>query len=299
VEFWQSLSFTETEQLVDLAKLCEEVGFHGALLSDHVFFPDRLDSRYPYAEDGAPPFGPETEWPEPWAAISAMASATTRLRFTTAVYLAALRHPLLVAQSVATAAVLSRDRVALGVGVGWMAEEFAVLGRDFHTRGRRLDETIQVLRAVWAGGMTEHHGAHYDFDRLQMSPVPRRRIPIYVGGTSPAALRRAARNDGWIGAGNDPAELPGLLRRLRAHRREVGRDAEPFETIVAVNAPPDVDLFRRLEDAGATATIHYPLVFALGPGASLERKRRALERFGDAVLARCAGTRGAARRGSG
>jgi len=287
VKLWQSLSFTETDQLVPLARICEEVGFHGVIVSDHVFFPGRLESKYPYAQDGRPPFGPETEWPEPWAAISAMAAATARLRFATAVYLAALRHPLLVAQSVSTAAVLSEDRVALGVGAGWMAEEFAPLGQDFRTRGSRLDEMIEVLRTLWSGGMIEHHGTHYDFGPLQMRPAPKRPVPVYVGGTSGPALRRAARNDGWIGAGNDPAEVPALVERLRALRAEAGREGEPFETIVAVTAPPDVDLFCRLEDAGATATIHYPLLFSLGPGALLEQKREALEHFGNAIIARC------------
>ena len=287
MKFWQSLSFTETDQLVPLARICEEVAFHGVIVSDHVFYPARLDSPYPYSQDGRPPFGPETEWPEPWAAISAMAAATTRLRFVTAVYLAALRHPLLVAQSVSTAAVLSGDRVALGVGAGWMAEEFAPLGQDFRTRGRRLDEMIEVLRTLWGGGMVEHHGTHYDFGPLQMSPAPKRPIPVYVGGSSGPALRRAARNDGWIGAGNDPAEVPALVERLRDLRVEAGRVDEPFETIVAVTAQPDVDLFRRLEDAGATATVHYPLLFSLGPGSTLEQKREALERFGSEIIARC------------
>ena len=195
MKFWQSLSFTETDQLVALSKICEEVGFHGALVSDHVFFPEKIDSKYPYSEDGSPPFTAETEWPEPWAAIAAMSTATTRLRFCTAVYLAPLRHPLLVAKAVGTAALLSGGRVALGVGAGWIEEEFRQLGQDFRTRGRRLDEMIEVLKKVWAGGMVEHHGEFTDFDRLQMSPAPREPIPIYVGGASPGALRRAARND--------------------------------------------------------------------------------------------------------
>ncbi len=286
MKFWQSLSFTETDQLVALSKICEEVGFHGALVSDHVFFPEKIDSKYPYSEDGSPPFTAETEWPEPWAAIAAMSTATTRLRFCTAVYLAPLRHPLLVAKAVGTAALLSGGRVALGVGAGWIEEEFRQLGQDFHTRGRRLDEMIEVLKKVWAGGMVEHHGEFTDFDRLQMSPAPREPIPIYVGGASPGALRRAARNDGWLGAGSHPAEVPALIERLRSLRKENGLESEPFETIVAVTAPPDVDLFRRLADAGATAMISYPLAFSIGQGSSLDAKRRALERYGDEIIAR-------------
>jgi alkanesulfonate monooxygenase SsuD/methylene tetrahydromethanopterin reductase-like flavin-dependent oxidoreductase (luciferase family) len=94
VRFWQALSFTEPEQLVGLARIAEQVGFDGVLVSDHVFFPAKLGSRYPYSLDGTPGFGPDVPWPEPWAAISAMAAVTTRLRFTTGVYILPLRHPL-------------------------------------------------------------------------------------------------------------------------------------------------------------------------------------------------------------
>ena len=286
MKFWQTLSFTETDQLVPLARICEEVGFHGAFLSDHLFFPEKLVSRYPYAEDGRPPFGPETEWPETWAAVCAMAAVTRRLRFSSAVYIAPLRHPLVLAKSLATASVISGGRVALGAGVGWIKEEYDQLGEDFRTRGRRLDEMIEVMRKVWAGGMVEHHGSYYDFDRLEMTPKPVEPIPIYGGGASEPALRRAARNDGWIGAGNEPDEVPGVMERLERLRSELGAGSRPFETIVAVTAPPDLDLFHRLEDAGVTGMIHYPLVFSLGPGTSLDQKRQALERFGDDIIAR-------------
>ncbi len=286
MNFWQTLSFTETDQLVPLARICEDVGFHGAFLSDHLFFPEKLASRYPYAEDGRPPFDAQTEWPETWAAVCAMAAVTSRLRFSSAVYIAPLRHPLVLAKSLATASVISGGRVALGAGVGWIKEEYDQLGEDFLTRGRRLDEMIEVMRKVWAGGMVEHHGSYYDFDRLEMTPKPLEPIPIFVGGASEPALRRAARNDGWIGAGNEPDEVPGVMERLMRLRSEQGTGSRPFETIVAVTVPPDRDLFHRLEDAGVTGVIHYPLLFSLGPGTSLDQKRQALESFGNHIIAR-------------
>jgi probable F420-dependent oxidoreductase len=286
MRFWQSLSFTETNQLVELAKLCEQLGFHGAFVSDHLFFPEKLASRYPYSEDGAPPFGPDTEWPDSWCAISAMAAVTTRLRFTTAVYIAPLRHPLVVAKAVATAAVLSGGRVGLGAGVGWIREEYDQLGEEFGSRGRRLDEMIEVLRKLWQGGMVEHHGNHYDFDRLQVSPAPPGPVPIYVGGASAAAQRRAARNDGWLGSGDDPAELPGIVERLHGYRRDTGLASAPFEVVVALTSPPDVDVFRRLEDAGVTGVVSYPLLYTLGPGTSLDEKRAALQQYAENFMAR-------------
>src|SRR5439155_1740265 len=154
-----------------------------------------LSTPYPYTPDGSPPFTPGTPWPDPWVLIGAMAAVTTRLRFMTNVYVAPARNPFLVAKQVGTAAVLSGDRVALGVGAGWMREEFEQLGQPFGDRGRRLDEMIEVVRALWRGGMVEHHGEHYDFHRLQMSPVPAAPVPIYCGGQSRRAIERASRLD--------------------------------------------------------------------------------------------------------
>lgn len=286
MKFWQALSFTETDQLVPLARSCEEAGFHGVFLSDHVFVPARLGSKYPYSPDGRPPFTPATEHPEPWAAICAMAQVTTRLWFSTAVYLAPLRHPLHVAKSLATASVLSGGRVALGVGVGWVREEFDVLGRDFRTRGAQLDEAIDVMRTVWRGGLVEHRGRFFDFPPLASEPRPVAPIPIWIGGTSQGALRRAARQDGWIGSGDTPESATDVLLRLRALRREAGRDADPFEAIVAVVGEPDPGVYHRLEDAGVTGFVSYPPAFQVGAGCSLDAKRRAIDAWASKVIAR-------------
>ena len=288
MKFWQSLSFTETEQLCDLARIAEEVGFHGVLASDHLFYPQRLESRYPYTPDGKPGFTPETPWPEPFAAIAAMAAVTRTLRFCTMVYVLPLRHPLEVAKATGTLAVLSGGRFVLGAGAGWMKEEFTALGEDFHTRGRRMDEMIEVLRKLWRGGMVEHRGRRYAFDRLQISPAPPGEIPIWIGGASDPALRRAAvLCDGWLGSGNDPAEVPAILKRLQQLRRDAGREAEPFEAVVPLTLPPDPDTLRALEDRGVTATVGYPLSYALGkPTSSLDEKRRVLEAYGNDVIAK-------------
>jgi len=286
VKFWQALSFTETDQLVPLARSCEEAGFHGVFLSDHVFVPARLESKYPYSPDGSPPFTPATEHPEPWAAICAMAQATTRLWFSTAVYLAPLRHPLHVAKSLATASVLSGGRVALGAGVGWVREEFEVLGKDFRKRGAQLDEAIEILRKVWKGGLVEHHGRHFDFPPLASEPRPVAPVPIWIGGTSDGALRRAARQDGWIGSGDTPESATALTTRLTALRREAGLGMEGFEVIAAIAGEPDLEVYRRLEKAGVTAFVSYPPAFHLGPGCSLEAKRRTIGTWSEKVIAR-------------
>ncbi|UCE85189.1 MAG: LLM class F420-dependent oxidoreductase [Deltaproteobacteria bacterium] len=286
MRFWQAVSLTEPDQLLEIARGAEEAGFHGVLLSDHLFFPEKLASKYPYTADGVPGFDAHTPWPEPWTTIAAMAAVTRRLHFATMVYILPLRNPLEVAKATGTVAVLSGNRLALGAGAGWMKEEFDALGVDFRTRGKRFDEMIEVLRTLWRGGMADHHGAFFDFDRIQMSPAPTRPIPIYIGGTSGAALRRAARlGDGWIGPGNDPAEVPGILERLSTLRREAGRASQPFETIVPLAGAFDPDTLRRLEGQGMTATIHYPFAYVLGPSSTLDEKRAAMRRFAEEVIA--------------
>lgn len=285
MQFWQSLAFTEPEQLVECAKIAEAVGFEGVLVSDHVFFPGKLDSRYPYSEDGAPGFDGATPFPDPWTTISAMAAATQSLRFSTMVYILPLRNPLEAAKPIGTAAVLSGNRVALGTGAGWIREEFDALGVDFASRGRRYDECLEVLRKLWSGQPVDHAGEFFAFERLQMSPAPTAPIPILVGGLSKPALRRAAQlGDGWLGTGQTPQQAENILVELTRLRGEAGRGSQPFEAIVPLVTPPDADVYRRLEERGARGTVSYPFTYALGPTSTLEQKRAYLEGFADQVI---------------
>jgi probable F420-dependent oxidoreductase len=285
MKFWQAVSFSEPEQLVEIAKLAEQVGFAGILVSDHLFHPEKLASKYPYTPDGVPAFHAETPWPEPFSTVAAMAAVTTRLRFATMVYILPLRHPVEVAKACATLDVLSGGRFVLGAGAGWMKEEFDQLGVDFHTRGARFDESIAVLRKLWTPGMVEHHGRFFDIPRIQMSPAPSRSVPIYVGGGSPAALRRTAQlADGWLGTGTDPEQASRDLAELARLRAQAGRTREPFEAVVPLTTPPDADVLRRLEDQGAHGTVSYPFLYTLGPTSTLEQKRRYLEGFAENVI---------------
>jgi probable F420-dependent oxidoreductase len=257
------------------------------LLSDHLFFPGRLESRYPYSEDGKPMFDGSMPFPDPWTTIAAMAAVTKTLHFGTLVYILPLRHPLEVAKSVATAAVLSHDRVGLGVGAGWMREEFDILGREFKARGKRMDEQIEVIRKVWAGGMVEHHGRYYDFPRLQMSPAPRVAPPILIGGQSDAAFKRAARlGDGWVGSGHAPDQVLGVMQRLNDLRREYGRASVAFDAILVLSGPPTLDEVKRFEDAGVTSLVSWPFLFTCGPQASMDDKRRYLETYANDFIAK-------------
>lgn len=289
MKFWQSLTWVETDQLIDVARFAEAVGFDGVMLADHGVFPREIRSAYPYASDGAPPMDSSAHYPDCWATLGALAAATTRLRFSISIYVLPLRNVFEVARATGTIAILSGNRFALGAGVGWMKEEFDVYGVDFKTRGRRTDEMIEVLGQLWRGGMVEHHGRFFDFPALEIAPAPSRPVPIWWGGASEAALRRTAMLcDGWIGAGNTPEEVPPILARLSELRAEAGRASRPFETVVGLKTPPDVDTFKRLEAKGMTTGISYPFKFALGERSSLDAKKRLMEDFAEKFIRRCA-----------
>ncbi|HSJ98548.1 MAG TPA: TIGR03619 family F420-dependent LLM class oxidoreductase, partial [Myxococcota bacterium] len=220
MQFLIPTAFSPASHFCAMARAAEEHGWDAVAISDHIAHPERIESPYPYTRDGAIRWNEHTAWPDPWVSIAAMAAVTTRLRFVTNVYVLALRNPFLAAKAVATAAALSGDRVALGVGVGWCREEFAFAGQEFGNRGRRTDEMIEVLRKLWSGAYVEHHGRCYDFDRVRMLPAPSAPIPIYAGGLSEPALRRAARLDGWVSDLHTSAELGEIAAKLRRLRAE-------------------------------------------------------------------------------
>ncbi len=295
MRFHQGVAFMETDQLLELCKASDSMGYAGMYVSDHLFYPKNLRSPYIYSpyDDGSPIWSPEANWPDSWCLISAMAAVTTNLHFTTGVYIAPARDLFTVAKAVGTAAYISHDRVHLGVGVGWCREEFEATGQDFSDRGRRLDDMIPALRALWAGGWVEHHGPYYDFEPLQMNPSPAAPIPIYGGGHSRPAMRRAARLcDGWLAASAyTPDEAWHHLGRLKEHLRAAGRDMDGFTVYMAIKALPDLDLYRRLEEAGVTDMICAPWMMAemserRDYTSPLEAKIRATEQFAVDVISK-------------
>jgi probable F420-dependent oxidoreductase len=235
MDVWLNLAATATSSLVDIAVAAESCGYAGVAVADHLVYPATVESPYPYSETGAMGWKPTTHWPDAWVAIAAMAAVTERLRFTTSVYVAPLREPVSLAKAVSTAAVIAGGRLACGFGAGWMREEFELVGQDFATRGARLDEMIEVLHKLWSGEMVEHHGAHYSFDAVQMSPPPPEPIPVWIGGNTRAAIRRAARHDGWIGSFTDVGEALALVDSVRAARQAERGDGGPF--YMAVTGP--------------------------------------------------------------
>jgi probable F420-dependent oxidoreductase len=295
MEFWHSAAFAEVEQLIEVAKTLEVLGFAGITFSDHLFFPEDLRSEYPDSPSKKPHWSSDVPWPDPWVAAAAMSAVTERLKFATQVYVLPMRNPFAVAKAVSTLAVMSNDRVILGCGAGWMKEEFDQMGVDFAARGGRYDEIIQVLRTLWTGGMVEYHGKHFDFDRLEMSPSAAKPIPIYVGGHSHVALDRAARlADGWMGGTYDEPTILATLIKISELRAEHGRSQEPFVTAAAMFPTPDLDTCKRLADAGLSILVVAPWLAGQAAGSEAEiregvydsftAKRRAMERFAQTII---------------
>lgn len=289
MKFTLPVVLTPPEQYLAIARAAEEAGWDSITVPDHVFYPEVTSGKYPYTPDGQRFWSADTEWIDPWVAIPAMAAVTSRIRFYTNVLKLAIRKPLLVAKTVGSAAVLSGDRVALGVGLSWMPEEFKYLGEDMRTRGARVDEAIQIIRLVLRGGMVEFHGRYYDFDRLQMSPAPKKPVPIYVGGLTEPALRRAARlGDGWISVVNREDEIRQRVGRLAELRRQYGQDREPFViSVMCPEARTEADI-RRLEEMGVTHLQVMPWYLYGGDPNRLETKLEAVRRYADEMIARFA-----------
>jgi alkanesulfonate monooxygenase SsuD/methylene tetrahydromethanopterin reductase-like flavin-dependent oxidoreductase (luciferase family) len=247
----------EPDQFLSLAVAAEQTGYDSVVLADSVFFPERVSAPYPYTPDGSRMWSAETPWLEPLVAIPAMAAVTTRIRFYTSVLKLPIRSPLLVAKAVGSAAVLSGNRVGLGVGLAWIPEEFEWCQTEYATRGP------------------------------QLSPAPSEPVPIYVGGHAAPALRRAARlGDGWCSAMITEPELGSAVASLREHREAYGRSELPFEIQVVAPSPLDVDACERLFELGATDLITIPWLLYGGATGSAEAKRRALERYATEVVAK-------------
>lgn len=260
MRFSYAESMTEPSFYPQLARAAEEAGYHSMVVPDSICYPRRADSTYPFNPDGTREFLEDKPFLDPFSLIPALGAVTEHLRFVTFVLKLPVRNPVLVAKQVTSTAVLTANRLALGVGTSPWREDYEVLGVPWERRGRRMDEALAVLRGLAAGGYFEFHGELYDIPAVKLSPVPTRPVPILIGGHGEAALRRAARaGDGWLHGGGDPEQLPLLLSQLEEHRRREGTAerlaGRPFEVHVISMDAFSVDGVRRLEEQGVTDVI--------------------------------------------
>ncbi|MFK7978288.1 MAG: LLM class F420-dependent oxidoreductase [Halioglobus sp.] len=288
MKFVLSTSFSSVSHLTEIAPVADDCGWDAMSFSDHVVNPQEITTPYPYTDDGSRRWEPFTDWPDPWVMIGALATITKRIRFTNNIFVLPMRNPFLVAKAISTAAIVSNNRVTPAVGVGWSSDEFALMGAEFKTRGKRADEMLEIMRLLWSGEMVEYQGEHYQFDALEMNPAPTDYIPIWVGGISKPAMRRAARlADGWVSDLQTSDDIIASIAQIKEWRREYGRDHLPFEVMATPNDAWEPDGYKRLEDAGVTHILTMPWPFYHGDTDELDKKIDAVKRYADDIISVC------------
>ena len=272
--------FVQPDGIRGLASAAEAAGIESLWTVEHVLVPVGYRSRYPYSKTGRMPGGEDMPIPDPLVWLGYAAAVTTTLRLATGVLILPQRQPAYAAKQLATLDVLSGGRAIAGVGVGWLAEEFAAVGVPFEERGARTDESIQALRSLWSPRAEPFRGRFYRWEAVESNPRPVRPegIPIVVGGHSAPAARRAARfGDGFFPARGGPEELARLFGVVREECERIGRDPAEVELICGgrVRAPEDLEPYAAL---GVSRLVVSP------PAQDVDGLRRGLERFARDVI---------------
>lgn len=273
---------TDAALALEVARVAESVGFESLWGGEHVIFPSTIESAYPYTTDGKVPATPETPIPDPLIWLAYVSAAAPTMRLGTCILILPQRNPLILAKEIATLDHLTGGKVELGIGVGWMKEEFDALGVPWERRGRRNDEYVEALRMVWSGSHVEYHGEFVDFDPLTCTPLPAQGsdIPILVGGDTPVAIRRAARlADGYFPGEGNPEELARLIEALRVECESRDRDAAEVEinAMFSTHMADPAAGIEQMQELGV-GRVMLPAFFFAGPG-GVERLAEFGEKF--------------------
>jgi len=281
-------SMCDPSQYTPMAVACDQHGWDSFVVPDSVLYPRDSDSKYPYTDDGNREFLEGKPFIEPFSLIPALGAVTERLRFTTFVVKLPIRQPVIVAKQAMSVAVMTNNRFGFGIGLSPWPDDFEATGTDWKSRGKRMDEMIDILRGLETGEFFEFHGRYYDIPAIKMCPAPTQHIPLLIGGHSEAALRRAARvGDGWMhGGGGQASDLDAQLSRLAELRKEYGRENEPFETHVISMDAYTPDGIKRLEDRGITDCIVGFRNAYDTDTMPLQQKLDAIKGFADNVIAK-------------
>ena len=276
---------TTPEGAVGIGRACEDAGIESLWAVEHVVVPVGYEPNYPYSPTGRMPGPEDSDIPDPLIWLSYVAAATTTIRLATGVLILPERNPLVLAKQLATLDRLSGGRVELGIGVGWLQEEFAALGIPWERRGDRTDDHVAVLRKLWSEGAASHDSDFTSFGEVYSRPRPTQAtIPIVVGGHSKPAARRAGRlGDGFFPGRGSHEELAELIRIMRETAVEHGRDPDAIEVTSGGNGALGsgaLDEVKRLADLGVSRVIIPPLAF------DIEGQREAFGRYGDEVISK-------------
>jgi alkanesulfonate monooxygenase SsuD/methylene tetrahydromethanopterin reductase-like flavin-dependent oxidoreductase (luciferase family) len=288
MRFTYAEAMTDPTYYIPLARAAEAAGYHAMTIPDSIAYPFESDSKYPYTPDGNREFLDGKSFIEAFVLASALCAVTTTLKFNFFVLKLPIRPPALVAKQVGSLNAMFDNRLGLGVGTSPWPEDYELLEVPFAKRGKRMDECIDIIRGLTTGEYFEYHGEFYDIPKTKMTPAPSKPVQILVGGHAEAALRRAARCDGWMhGGGADELDL--LLKRLNQIREEEGSaQSDDFEVHVISADAFTLDGIKRLEDKGVTDVIvGFRLPYIKGEDTEpLDKKIRHLEKFAEHVIAK-------------
>lgn len=274
--------FAYPESFENLVKTADEVGIESIWSVEHVAVPVGYKSVYPYSPDGRMP-GPESvPIPDPIVPLAYAAAITKNLRLGTGVVILPQRHPLYVAKQMATVDVLSHGRAMLGVGIGWLEEEFNAVGVPFKERAKRTEESIKAIRSLWKDEPEAFDGQFYKWNAVESHPKPVQRggVPIIVGGHAKGAARRAARcGDGFFPGRGDLDSLTALFAEMRDECAKIGRDPKEIE-LTAGTPVTDLDSIRKFAELGVSRMIIPP------PAFDPDGVKKGLHEFADKVIAK-------------
>ena len=296
MKFWLVLmGVAEVDQLVALSQHAEDCGFHGVTVADHLVMPAKFTTKYPYSEGGEWFWPVETPWPDPWVTLGVIGGATKHIKLATNIYLAALRDPFTAARAISAVDAFAPGRAICGVSAGWLKEEYDAVGVPFETRGKRLDELIAVMRKLWTGDAVSYQGEIFNFNDVLMRPAPANPIPILCGGSAAPALRRAARNDGWLGLPMTVADNVAIVERMLDMRVEQGLPRTGFTPVLSLAEPLTMDAIAKLDAVGGhlSAMPWLPTPWDVerftDDGADfsqLQVKKDAISRYADRIIAK-------------
>jgi probable F420-dependent oxidoreductase len=274
--------FATAEGAAAIATEAERCGLESVWSVEHAVIPDGYQSQYPYSDSGKIPGSQDADIPDPLIWLAYAAALTTEVRLATGILIVPQRNPVVLAKECATLDKLSNGRFDLGIGVGWLEEEFDVLGVPFAQRGKRTDDYVAAMRALWTQDVAAHHGEFASFDKAIMRPQPVQEggVPIVVGGHSKAAARRAGRlGDGFFPISAGEEELVDLLELMRRTAAEHGRDGDAITVTVGAWSPrrDSIDRVKEFEDLGVDRLIVAP------PTGNLDKLAEAMEQLGEKI----------------
>ncbi len=275
-----NIGMANAQQMIGMAQLAESSGFESVWTFEHVVVPLDYQSKYPYSPTGKMGGPPETNFFDPLIALTAIAASTKTLRLGTGVNILSQTNPLLLAKQTATLDQISNGRFMLGVGIGWLQEEFVAMGTPFDRRGARFDDYVAAMRKVWAGEVVEHDSDFLNWHGFKSFPLPMQKpMPVIIGGAKGKIYQRIARHgDGWFAPIPDPEELGTALKELKSVCKAEGRNYSDIEITTMWAPQAGLDSIKRLQDLGVARVA----VFAAAAGDPVE----AIKKIGAEVIAK-------------